>query len=256
MREGDELVDVVITKPGDNVLLASAAGMAIRFDESDARPMGRNSSGVRGIRLTAGDQLVGMVVCEPKATLLTACANGYGKRTLFGASGAADENETEDASSTSRYRTQKRGGKGVRDIKTTQRNGPVIGITRVTDDDEIIMMTRGGKLQRIAASDIGVIGRNTQGVRIMSMDDDTLVAVVRVPRDTNGDGHDDEDGSENGPSSPAEVLTDTATDSASQKPAPQKPAPQKPAPQKPAENEPASDGPAVDSPETDTEDDA
>ncbi|NIL98752.1 MAG: DNA gyrase subunit A [Planctomycetales bacterium] len=186
LREGDELVDVVITKPGDNVVLATANGMAIRFDESDARPMGRNSSGVRGINLVGDDRLVGMVVAEPEATLLTACANGYGKRTLFGPPASAEENETEDAGSAGRYRTQKRGGKGVRDIKTTRRNGPVVGITRVHDDDEVIMMTRRGKLQRIAASDISVIGRNTQGVRIMSLDDDdNLVAVVRVPRHEN-----------------------------------------------------------------------
>ena len=91
-------------------------------------------------------------------------------------------------SSAARYRTQKRGGKGLRDIKTTARNGPVIGIVRVDDDDEIIMMTARGKLQRIRCSDISVIGRNTQGVRIMSLDDqDSLAAVVRVPREEEED---------------------------------------------------------------------
>jgi DNA gyrase subunit A len=165
--------------------------MAIRFKESDARSMGRNSSGVRGISLAEGDRLVGMVVAQPEATLLTACANGYGKRTLFGpgdnvGSDSADKN-AEEGGSTSRYRTQRRGGKGVRDIKTTKRNGPAIGITRVTDMDEVMIMTARGKIQRIEASDINVIGRNTQGVRIMSIDsDDALVAVVRVPREENG----------------------------------------------------------------------
>ncbi|MEK6247996.1 MAG: DNA gyrase subunit A, partial [Planctomycetales bacterium] len=187
LREGDELMDVVITKPGDEVVLASAGGMAIRFKESDARPMGRNSSGVKGISLVADDKLVGMVVAEPDSTLLTACANGYGKRTPFGPGGddnVSDNENGDETSSTARYRTQRRGGKGVRDIKTTKRNGPVIGISRVTDDDEVMIMTRRGKIQRIAASDIGVIGRNTQGVRIMSTDDDdTLAAVVRVPKE-------------------------------------------------------------------------
>jgi len=188
LRDGDELVDVVVTKPDDEVILSSQNGMAIRFNEADARPMGRNSSGVRGISLVDGDRLVGMVVAEPEATLLTACANGYGKRTLFGRENHADSDEQEEASSTSRYRTQRRGGKGVRDIKTTKRNGPVIGITRVDDGDEVMIMTARGKIQRIAASDIGVIGRNTQGVRIMSIDeDDSLVAVVRVPQEENGD---------------------------------------------------------------------
>jgi DNA gyrase subunit A len=204
LREGDEVVDVQITKPGDEVVLSTSSGMAIRFNEADARPMGRNSSGVKGIKLGANDRVVGMVVAEPESTLLTACANGYGKRTIFGASTAAvddvDESTTEasdadtpateadEGSSTTRYRTQRRGGKGVRDIKTTARNGPVIGIARVTDDDEVIMMTRRGKIQRIAASDISVIGRNTQGVRIMNTGgDDELAAVVRVPREENGE---------------------------------------------------------------------
>ncbi|HJN66499.1 MAG TPA: DNA gyrase C-terminal beta-propeller domain-containing protein, partial [Pirellulales bacterium] len=197
LREGDELVDVVVTKPGDEVVLASAGGMSIRFKESDVRSMGRNSMGVKGISLSAGDPLVGMVVVDPQATLLTACANGYGKRTLFGLGESSSANQAEgedeeadETSSTSRYRIQRRGGKGVRDIKTTKRNGPVIGITRVTDGDEVMIMTRRGKIQRIAASDVSVIGRNTQGVRIMSIGaDDSLVAVVRVPKEENGEEH-------------------------------------------------------------------
>lgn len=222
LREGDELVDVAIIKPGDEVILATANGMAIRFRESDARPMGRNTSGVKGISLEEGDRLVGMVVADPDATLLTACRNGYGKRTNFGPNSPAvptaetedggelsvdvgadpvvdavadpvvDEPEVEEAngaaedesSSSSRYRTQKRGGKGLRDIKATTRNGPVIGICRVDDDDEVLIMTVRGKIQRIRANDINVIGRNTQGVRIMSLDDDdALTAVVRVPKE-------------------------------------------------------------------------
>ena len=190
LREGDELVDVVITKPGDELVLSTAGGMAIRFNEADARPMGRNSSGVKGIDLADGDNLVGMVVAEPEATLLTACANGFGKRTLFGPgeSSEAAEGDVDSTSSGSRYRTQRRGGKGLRDIKTTDRNGPVIGIARVTDEDEVFMMTRRGKLQRVAAADISTIGRNTQGVKIMSLDDgDGLAAIVRVPKEENGE---------------------------------------------------------------------
>ena len=191
LREGDELVDVVVTKPGDEVVLATAQGMAIRFQESDARSMGRNTSGVKGINLQ-DDALVGMVVVDDSATLLTATVNGYGKRTPFGPNVANDDEENgedeQESSGSSRYRTQKRGGKGLRDIKTTDRNGPAIGIVRVTDEDELMMMTARGKIQRIRASDIGVIGRNTQGVRIMTLDDeDTLAAVVRVPRDENVD---------------------------------------------------------------------
>ena len=186
LREDDELVDVVITKPGDEVVLATASGMAIRFSESDARSMGRNTSGVKGISLSGNDELVGMVVAERDTTLLTACEFGYGKRTNFGVSQAPDEEEIaeDDTASTARYRTQRRGGKGVRDIKTTRRNGKVIGIVRVDDDDEILMMTARGKIQRVAANEIGIIGRNTQGVRIMSLGEgDTLAAIVRVPKE-------------------------------------------------------------------------
>jgi DNA gyrase subunit A len=193
LKEDDELVDVAITKSGDEVLLATASGMAIRFSEADARPMGRNTSGVKGINLAKGDALVGMVVADPDATLLTACENGYGKRTPFGPnagepasaggpSGTEAEDSEDEASSSFRYRTQNRGGKGLRDIKTTDRNGQVVSIVRVDDTDELMMMTARGKIQRVKVSDINPIGRNTQGVRIMTLDEgDTLAALVRVP---------------------------------------------------------------------------
>ncbi len=203
LREGDELVDVVVTTEGDEVVLATASGMAIRFPESNARPMGRNASGVKGIRLVGEDRVVGMVVADPDVSLLTVCANGYGKRTPFGPNSAEQPDDTESPdtdlaedepagedsedqalSSSHHYRTQSRGGKGIRDIKTTDRNGPVIGIVRVGEDDELLMISARGKLQRISASDISIIGRNTQGVRIMSIDDDdVLVAVKRVPHE-------------------------------------------------------------------------
>ncbi|MCH2129395.1 MAG: DNA gyrase subunit A [Pirellulaceae bacterium] len=207
LRDDDELVDVLIAEPGDEVVLSTAKGMAIRFSEADARPMGRNTSGVKGISLDDDDELVGMVIARADETLLTACENGYGKRTKFGTStaGDGDTDENDEESSSNRYRTQRRGGKGVRDIKATERNGRVIGITRVNDQDEVIMMTARGKIQRIATGEIGVIGRNTQGVRIMKTDDgDTLAAVVRVPRDDEQD--DEQDDAESGsPAGPASV---------------------------------------------------
>lgn len=188
LKDGDELVEVRVTKPGDEILLSTADGMAIRFSEADARPMGRNTSGVKGIKLSKGDTLAGMVVADPDATLLTATQHGFGKRTPFGPNATEDSSDEEtgaseeELNSSARYRTQNRGGKGLRDIKTTERNGRVIDITRVEDGDELLMMTARGKIQRIKASDIGVIGRNTQGVNIMTLgDDDTLTAVVRVP---------------------------------------------------------------------------
>jgi DNA gyrase subunit A len=209
LKEDDELVDCAITKSGDEVVLATTSGMAIRFNEADARPMGRNTSGVKGINLSKDDHLVGMVVADPDAMLLTACAHGYGKRTPFGPnavegagalglgigedegsvgsslqSPAPEEDAEGESSSSFRYRTQNRGGKGLRDIKTTERNGPVIGIVRVDDSDELMMMTARGKIQRVAVSDFNPIGRNTQGVRIITLDEgDTLAAIVRVPKE-------------------------------------------------------------------------
>ena len=225
LKENDELVDVVVTSTGDEVLLATATGMAIRFNEADARPMGRNTSGVKGVRLRAEDHLVGMVVADPESTMLTACAHGYGKRTPFGPGGVpegeappdaeAGEDEVpmptsevapaepepeegeEGGSSSQRYRTQRRGGKGIRDIKTSERNGPVVGVVSVRDEDEVLMISARGKIQRVAASDVSVIGRNTQGVRIMSLDEgDTLAAIVRVPKDAEA---------ENGPAAMPEM---------------------------------------------------
>jgi DNA gyrase subunit A len=200
LKEDDELVDCAICTTGDEIVLSTAHGMAIRFNEADARPMGRNTSGVKGITLTKDDYLVGMVVADPEATLLTACLHGYGKRTPFGpnaampegeisedgepASAGGESEEDSETSSSFRYRTQRRGGKGLRDIKTTERNGPVIGIVPVNDDDELMMMTARGKIQRVKVSDFNAIGRNTQGVRIMSLEEgDSLAAIVRVPRE-------------------------------------------------------------------------
>jgi DNA gyrase subunit A len=207
LREGDALIDAAVVGPDNEVVLVTESGMAIRFNESDARPMGRNTSGVKGIRLTKGDSLVGMVVADPDATLLTVCEKGYGKRTFFGPNAVveeaapatdaegndievpavaeaepSEESADESPSSSARYRTQRRGGKGVRDIRTSARNGKVISIARVNNEDEIFMMTAKGKIQRISAADINIIGRNTQGVRIMNVDEgDSLIAVVRVP---------------------------------------------------------------------------
>ncbi len=218
LREDDQMIDVLVCKKGDDIVLSTANGMAIRFHESDARPMGRNTSGVKGINLSKGDRVIGMVVADPDATLLTACERGYGKRTYFGPSDmvAGDEadageatetaeatdstdstesnDEAESSNSGARYRVQRRGGKGVRDIKTTERNGKVIGIKSVTDDDQLLLMTAGGKIQRIKCKDLNIIGRNTQGVRIMSLDEgDTLAVIAVVPRSENDDAEGDDD---------------------------------------------------------------
>ncbi|MBX3437778.1 MAG: DNA gyrase subunit A [Planctomycetaceae bacterium] len=199
LEEDDRLIDVVKVSPGEDVVLSTQGGMSIRFCEEDARAMGRNSRGVKGVNLSRGDEVVGMVVASEDASLLTVCENGYGKRTPFGMGDLDDEiedveettggeddtdadEETAAASSSMRYRRQKRGGKGVRDIKTTTRNGPVIGILSVQDGDDVLMVTTSGKIQRIRAVDIRMIGRNTQGVRIMTLDeDDKLAGIARIP---------------------------------------------------------------------------
>lgn len=211
LRDGDELIEARSVAKGEDLLLATSKGMAIRFHESGARAMGRTASGVRGIRLGKGDEVVGMVVADPEMSLLTVCEHGYGKRTPFGAIAEAPpvappaddsaaeidspeaeaeeaipdepEDEADESSPSSRmYRRQGRGGKGIRDIRTTERNGKVVKVLAVADDDEVLLVTSVGKIQRLRVTDISEIGRNTQGVRVMSLDDDDrLVSMARIP---------------------------------------------------------------------------
>src|SRR3954454_24310387 len=202
LKEGDELVAATMADSNDEIIMSSSRGQAVRFRQATVRASGRDAQGVGGIKLRSGDTCVGMVVAEPDATLLTVCEKGYGKRTPIGPNSAAvavdDEGAKESSapeaeasggedeeggdSSSNRYPTKGRGTMGVRDIKTTDRNGPVVAIEVVREADELLLMTARGKIQRIRASDISVIGRNTQGVRIMSLDEaDRLVAVVRLP---------------------------------------------------------------------------
>ncbi len=201
LDEGDELIGVAIVGPGDDLLISSANGMAIRFAQEDARSMGRATRGVKGISLREGDYAVGMVVADPELNLLTVCEHGYGKRTPIGAvegSGADDDDAAPDESSEPgpegngdeitrsgmKYRRQKRGGKGVIDIRTTDRNGKVVAVAAVSEEDEVLMVTAGGKIQRVRVADISQVGRNTQGVRIIRMDDDDrLASLARVPRE-------------------------------------------------------------------------
>ncbi|MFG0333756.1 MAG: DNA gyrase subunit A [Maioricimonas sp. JB049] len=210
LEEGDRLIDVVKVAPNDDVVLSTANGMSIRFSESDARAMGRNARGVKGIGLGPDDHVVGMVVAGD-STLLTVCEHGYGKRTPFGP-GQLDDEDTdvendaetdgngngEDETVTTlsgnmRYRRQRRGGKGLRDIRTSDRNGKVIGTLAVVDGDDVLMISAAGKIQRVHVTDISVIGRNTQGVRIMKLDEsDRLVGVARIPAEV-ADEEDDDD---------------------------------------------------------------
>jgi DNA gyrase subunit A len=151
--DGDSLVAVRITDGTKDVVLATAQGMSIRFNEAEVRSMGRTAFGVKGITLEDGDEVVGADVVEKNSTILTVTENGYGKRT--------EEGE---------YRVQGRGGKGIIDIKTSDRNGRVAGLVQVKDGDELMLLTSGGVLIRIPAKDVSVIGRNTQGVRLITLD--------------------------------------------------------------------------------------
>lgn len=185
LDDDDSLVDVRILEEDQDVIMSTSGGMAIRFSHSDARPMGRATRGVKGISLIKGEEVVGMVVAESDRTLLTVCEKGYGKRTPFGPGIMGGEDEDGDGegstSSSAQYRRQKRGGKGLRDIKTTERNGQVVDALAVRDNDEVLIITAKGKIQRLKASDISTIGRNTQGVRIMKLDDgDTLSSCATI----------------------------------------------------------------------------
>ena len=153
LAPGDELIAVRITDGTRNVFLGSAMGKSIRFHESDIRASGRLSKGVRGMRLDRGDLIVGMEVVLYGQTLFAVTENGYGKRTSI------DE-----------YPVHKRGGKGVITIKTNERNGQVVGILEAKDDDDIMLVTDRGKIIRMPVSNISVISRNTQGVRLIGME--------------------------------------------------------------------------------------
>src|SRR5262249_52276565 len=159
----DQVVDARITAGKHHILLGTRNGYACRFDETQVRAMGRAARGVRGISLRDGDEVVGMAVLQPEAaeTLLTVCERGFGKRT-----------PTRD------YPVKNRGGLGVITLKTTERNGKVVGVRVVTDADDLMVITSGGKIIRMPVKGIPVIGRNTQGVRLIRLEEGEEVATL------------------------------------------------------------------------------
>ena len=184
--DDDQLLDSALTSGDANVILASSGGRSIRFHENDARPMGRNTRGVRGISLGRDERVVGMVVVEGNGVdLLSVSEKGYGKRSLL-----------ED------YRVQTRGGKGIITMKTTSRTGKLVAIKGVCDDDDLMIVTQHGIMIRMSVSGISTMGRNTQGVRLISLKDgDGIADVTRVVADEvesmpeNGQEPDSTDGS-------------------------------------------------------------
>lgn len=195
LREGDALVGAKWLGEEDHIILGTATGMAIRFRADDARAMGRNASGVKGIDLADGDHVVGVIRVAPEnneADLLTLTQNGYGKRTPLHEYLV----HSEDGST----RTQSRGGKGRRDIKTEGRNGPVVAIRRVTEADGLMLITQAGMIVRISAESVRQTGRNTSGVRAIKLSaDDQLVGAARIKDE---DDHADEADADPGESSP------------------------------------------------------
>ena len=167
IEEDDEVMAVRLSDGESQVFIGTRMGMAIRFSENDVRSMGRTAYGVRGIQLREGDQVVAMEVVKPGGTLLTVTQKGYAKRT-----------DLEE------YRVQSRGGLGLKNLEITDKNGPVVGIAQVHENNELLVITQQGKILRTPAADIRTIGRATQGVRVMDLgEDDSVVSVALVERD-------------------------------------------------------------------------
>ena len=165
--EGDRLISVNVTDGNREIFLGSKMGMAIRFKEENVRSMGRTATGVRGIALEEGDEVVAMEILRGDATLLSITERGYGKR-----------------SNIAEYRRQSRGGKGIITIKTDERNGNVVGIKQVMEEDNIMIITSKGKLIRIDMKNVSVIGRNTKGVRLINVEEgERVVGVTKVAED-------------------------------------------------------------------------
>jgi DNA gyrase subunit A len=172
IEENDQLVAVLHAKGDEDILIGTSQGNAIRFDQKEVRAMGRTAFGVKGITLEGGDKVVGAELASPGSTLLTVTENGYGKRT------ALEE-----------YRLTHRGGKGVIDIKTGDRNGNVVAVLKVTDADQIMIVTNKGTLIRSRVADVSIIGRNTQGVRLMGLtqEGEKVVGTTRAPEEREAD---------------------------------------------------------------------
>ena len=164
MEGEDAVIAVRVTDGAGEIFIGTSSGMAIRFTETDIRPMGRTAYGVRGITLRDGDYVVAMEVVKPGGTLLSVTERGFGKRT-----------EIEE------YRVQSRGGVGVINIATSDRNGPVVGIAYVQENDEVLLITQQGMIIRMPTNDVRAIGRATQGVRLIDIEEgDKVVSVARL----------------------------------------------------------------------------
>jgi DNA gyrase subunit A len=169
IKDGDELLEAKLTNGNSQIMLAVQSGKAIRFEESKTRPMGRNASGVRGIRLKdKKDEVVGMIsVNDMDANILVVSENGFGKR-----------------SSLEDYRLTNRGGKGVKTISITEKTGKLVSLKSVSDNDDLMIINKSGIAIRMQVEDLRVMGRATQGVKVISLKDgDSIAAVAKVMKD-------------------------------------------------------------------------
>ncbi|WP_018665260.1 DNA gyrase subunit A [Heyndrickxia acidiproducens] len=167
LKEEDELISVKLTDGHKEIIIGTRDGMLIRFPETDVRSMGRSATGVKGITLTADDEVVGMEILEEQDDVLIVTRNGYGKRTHG-----------------SEYRIQSRGGKGLKTCNITSKNGPLVSVKTVTGEEDLMLITAGGVMIRMAVGDISVLGRNTMGVKLIRLNDDGYVATVaKVEKD-------------------------------------------------------------------------
>ena len=173
MREGDELLEAVMTNGNSEILIAGRKGRCCRFDETDARALGRTASGVRGINIDDDDEVVGLIVYDPSAedagdhSVLVVSEHGYGKRSDF------DE-----------YRKTSRGGKGVKTLNITEKTGSLVALKNVTDENDLMIINRSGLTIRMAVSGIKVAGRATQGVRLINIKDGDSIAAVSAVNKT------------------------------------------------------------------------
>lgn len=190
IREDDELLEVRLTTGDSQVMLAVKSGKAVRFEENKIRPMGRNAAGVRGITLAdEQDEVIGMITIEdPKTeTVLVVSENGYGKRTFI------DDPEDGEAI----YRVTNRGGKGVKTINITEKTGKLVAIKNVTDGDDLMIINKSGIAIRMKVDDLRVMGRATQGVRLIKVrEDDAIAAVAKAMREEEDTSTPSEDGIE------------------------------------------------------------
>ena len=187
IKEGDQLIQAKISTGEDTIIMATKEGKSIRFEEGQVRPTGRRTKGVRGIRLGTSDEVIGMLIAKREGSVLVASENGYGKRSHL-----------------DQYRIQSRGGKGVYTMKKTHKTGQLISILEAVDEDDLMIITNQGVMIRQPVSNIRVIGRNTQGVRLLRLDDDAKISsVTKVIKDQ--DDNEDDIEEQEAPQKPSET---------------------------------------------------